>query len=290
MNSEHFFKSTKMQQQSHSLQMCLDASLSADDERRVCLVIDMMRYRTGVEKQGTNVIVNIFDVYEFETYLAIQIVVNLAEAIPGPQLHLLQKVLSHSLQTRELSEAVLLCCTSPVQHIDFLRCLVEYAELDELDQVGGSALIYACANGHEDIVHLLVKAGADVNLQGLSMLTALMSAVIQKQNVVVQYLLQCCHVDLNLQDCRGRTALHHAVLAHNSQAVMWLLEQSAVVLKDDNELTPLQYEVPCIRTKETLLAYSHKDVKQKTSITADELLNVCSFDDKLILSHSSWCK
>ena len=67
----------------------------------------------------------------------------------------------------------------------------------------------ACANGHVDIVRLLLEARADVNAKDVEGTTALMLASGLGYAEVVTLLVQA-GADLNAQDSLGRTALNLA--------------------------------------------------------------------------------
>jgi uncharacterized protein len=86
------------------------------------------------------------------------------------------------------------------------------ADLEARDDVGNTALIYACQSGPEpprDVVELLVQGGAQVNVRGAKGMTALMHAAMQDQPLPVIEILLRSSADVNGQDDSGWTALMH---------------------------------------------------------------------------------
>lgn len=103
---------------------------------------------------------------------------------------------------------------------------------------GVTALIYAARNGHNDIVKLLIEAGATVNYTAILRTfgcdmkwyyTALGEAARNGHNAVVETLIKA-GADVNASDIFGRTALTYA--SHNNHdAVVKTLLAAGVVEK-----------------------------------------------------------
>ena len=73
--------------------------------------------------------------------------------------------------------------------VEFLLQL-ETVNIDHTNEEGKTALMLACERGHEDIVHSLLSAGANVNLQDNNGWTALMRASEHKHISIINMLLQ----------------------------------------------------------------------------------------------------
>jgi uncharacterized protein len=85
----------------------------------------------------------------------------------------------------------------------------------EDDPAPAPALVFAAFGGHVDVMASLVRAGADVNAQGSSDMTALMWA---KDARTVEYLLRQ-GADPAIQDRFGRTALDIAKDGRNDEII-----------------------------------------------------------------------
>ena len=73
--------------------------------------------------------------------------------------------------------------------VEFLLQL-ETVNIDHTNEEGKTALMLACERGHEDIVHSLLSAGANVNLQDNNGWTALMRASAHNHISIINMLLQ----------------------------------------------------------------------------------------------------
>ena len=73
--------------------------------------------------------------------------------------------------------------------VEFLLQL-ETVNIDHTNEEGKTALMLACERGHEDIVHRLLSAGADVNIQDNDGWTALMRASKHNHISIIHMLLQ----------------------------------------------------------------------------------------------------
>ncbi|XP_054550799.1 ankyrin repeat domain-containing protein 26 isoform X7 [Talpa occidentalis] len=103
----------------------------------------------------------------------------------------------------------------------------------------GTALHLACANGHREVVTLLVERKCLLNLCDSENRTALMKAVQCQQEECAAILLE--HgADPDLVDMDGNTALHYAVRGQNAAIVAKLLAHNAdVEARNKDNLTPL---------------------------------------------------
>ena len=86
-----------------------------------------------------------------------------------------------------------------------------------------TALICAAQYGHDDIVKMLIEAGADVNSEGRS---ALLQAAREGRVDVVKMLIEA-GADLNSKDKDGRTALSRAAGTGHADIVKMLEDNGA---------------------------------------------------------------
>lgn len=125
---------------------------------------------------------------------------------------------------------------------ELLRFLVNKFGSGKDDLSGGqyssqrySPLHYALVHQKDDMVQILVDAGADIQLPSIDGETPLHLADTKRS---VELLVEK-GANLEAQDDRGHTPLQHAVL-HKQEAVSWLLEAGAEVdATDRNGFTPL---------------------------------------------------
>ena len=89
--------------------------------------------------------------------------------------------------------------------VEFLLQL-ETVYIDHINEEGKTALMLACERGHEDIVHSLTSAGANVNLQDNNGWTALMRASEHNHISIINMLLQA-NANHHLKKSDGSNAL-----------------------------------------------------------------------------------
>ena len=88
------------------------------------------------------------------------------------------------------------------------------------DLSGNTPLHLACEGGHEDIVHLLIDSGANINQTNLEREVPTHVAVQYGSINIVKMLQQMCADTLQCQDKYKRTALHHAAISKSNQEEM----------------------------------------------------------------------
>ncbi|XP_077931416.1 ankyrin repeat domain-containing protein 26-like isoform X7 [Halichoerus grypus] len=111
--------------------------------------------------------------------------------------------------------------------------------VDERDKMNRTALHLACANGHPDVVAVLVERKCQLDLFDKDYRTALMKAV-QSQNERCVTILLEHGADPNLTDIAGNTALHYAAVGSNTSiAEKLLLHHANTEVRNKDELTPL---------------------------------------------------
>jgi len=101
------------------------------------------------------------------------------------------------------------------------------ANVNLQDQKKRTPLIFAASNGHTPVVEYLVRAGADVNAKDSDGQTALLYASKRSFNETAAFLLEN-GADVNVQSKKARvTALILAAVWNNAELVQMLLEHGA---------------------------------------------------------------
>ncbi|KAF4791897.1 Ankyrin repeat and SAM domain-containing protein 3 [Turdus rufiventris] len=99
-------------------------------------------------------------------------------------------------------------------------------DLNQRNCGGWTPLMYASYIGHDNIVHLLLEAGVNVNMPTPEGQTPLMLASSCGNESVAYFLLQQ-GAELEMKDIHGWTALFHCTSAGHQQMVKFLLENGA---------------------------------------------------------------
>ena len=99
---------------------------------------------------------------------------------------------------------------------------------------GWTALHYAASSGNTEIIHILLKAGANINAQNEEGSTPLYSAVWARQIEAVKLLLEY-GARLDISSKVGITPLHSAVTALSSELTKMLLAAGADIDARSNE-------------------------------------------------------
>jgi ankyrin repeat protein len=118
------------------------------------------------------------------------------------------------------------------------------AEWDLADSSGNTPLIYACAYGFIECIDLLIKAGADANLQNSWKLSSANVAMLKNHFGCVKRILEQPNVDVNVKDDKGRTLLALCLYSINEKSAEFvrylLLDKKADPnIADENGVTPL---------------------------------------------------
>ncbi|XP_077752813.1 ankyrin repeat domain-containing protein 26-like isoform X9 [Canis aureus] len=131
--------------------------------------------------------------------------------------------------------------------------LLEEANINAVDYTNRSCLHLACANGHEDMVKLLVDRKCQLNLRDVENTTALLKAVQSQDEACVDILLK--HgANPDLKDIKGNTALHYAALGDNvTIAQKLLLKKVNMEIRNKDGLTPLLLAIN--EKKEKMVAF-----------------------------------
>ena len=95
-----------------------------------------------------------------------------------------------------------------------------------------------CRDGHPEKVRLALRCGEDVNSKDEDNVTALMWAVMKKQNGIVRLFLEQPAIEVNFKNNDGSTALHYAAIFNNVEAIQLLLahHQVDVNCKDNEDI------------------------------------------------------
>lgn len=121
------------------------------------------------------------------------------------------------------------------------RLIVQGFRLNQLDELGDTALAEAASIGNLRLGNLLIQGGADVNLgSDFPLLLAAGNWHLE----FLQALLQNPQVDINRRNPEGMTALNHALRNNSREAASILIDAGADVNISSNEnMSPLHYAV-----------------------------------------------
>ena len=99
--------------------------------------------------------------------------------------------------------------------------------INDADENGDTALMYAVQNNNIELVRLLLENGADVNIENEQAETALHYAAEQQVNLQILELLLNRGADPNSKDFIGNTPLHISIQNHNLPLCQLLLQNGA---------------------------------------------------------------
>ncbi|KAK8129310.1 hypothetical protein PG999_001690 [Apiospora kogelbergensis] len=154
------------------------------------------------------------------------------------QLALLPK--SNKKHRQRLSGLHLAACFG---FISATRALLSVHHVDVKDSIDGedgqTPLWWATANGHEEIVHILLDGGADIEARDNDGRTSLWMAVVSRHLSVAELLIKR-GADIEARDGGGRTPLWAAAAAGYKEVSELLIENGAnIEVTDDFTWTPL---------------------------------------------------
>jgi ankyrin repeat protein len=114
---------------------------------------------------------------------------------------------------------------------------MKYKSLDECDESGSTALMWACYDEKLEIVELLLENGADVNIVSNTGDTALTIAIREEHVAIVEMLLEY-GADTRVKNDRGENPLIMATRLKNTEIVnlLVLLVLSILILKLYNRI------------------------------------------------------
>ncbi|MFB0565376.1 MAG: ankyrin repeat domain-containing protein [Candidatus Aminicenantaceae bacterium] len=124
-------------------------------------------------------------------------------------------------------------------HLDVIDVFIALKALNPSEDSGRLALHTAAANGHKDVVSLLISKGADIRTKSDDGGTLLHNAVIGNLLELSRQLIKK-GTEVNAQNRKGRTPLHYAVREGHLEIVKILVEKGAELnIRGNDSRTPL---------------------------------------------------
>jgi len=166
------------------------------------------------------------------------------------------------------------------------------------DSHGCTALIYASANGHFDVVKYLSEQGAEANIKDSLGWTALAFAALNGHLKTVQYLIENGGADKNAKDKDNWTVLMYAVLKNHTDVVQYLLKKGVQYDVENNQKqTAEMMAVLCghsnlkqffVKTDDSACINNQRaNSKKQDVIKSDDISNINITQDK---HRSLWLK
>lgn len=144
-----------------------------------------------------------------------------------PALHILARVgfvsICKSVLVNENANLELYLSGANLESTESEMLLSEFRDIAALDKYGDTALHYAARAGHEDIVVLLLKKGANIDAQNYNSDAPLHFASSNGHECAVRVLLEE-GANICLKNAQGLTALHLAANFGNTDIVLTLLQ------------------------------------------------------------------
>jgi len=128
-----------------------------------------------------------------------------------------------------------------VESVRSLLAEAKPADLDAADGTGWNALMYAVKGGHDEIVRMLLEAGARVDRRDDAGETALHIAARYGRATSADLLLRA-GADLEARDSEGRSPLYRAIERHSADVIELL--QAAALAKAKGALSLAATETP----------------------------------------------
>lgn len=128
------------------------------------------------------------------------------------------------LEARNLSGDTALIMAVFEGNMEMVRLLVKAgADINVTDNFRSTALIISIGKKHDDISKFLIDSGADVNFQGDKNITAFILSALTGNASIAEKLLKA-GADCNAKDETGRTALTYAIYGDFADYVEWYLK------------------------------------------------------------------
>ncbi|XP_043415260.1 ankyrin repeat domain-containing protein 26-like isoform X7 [Prionailurus bengalensis] len=194
-------------------------------------------------------------------------------------------LLGYHVRDRDLRKIHKAACVGNVAQVQQILLLGENG-VDDRDKMNRTALHLACANGHPEVVTLLVERKCHLNLCDHEKRTALMKAVQCQEEKCVNILLEN-GADPNIRDVSGNTALHYAAFGDNISIIEKLLLYNAnTEARNKDNFTPLLVAVnenkqQIVEVLVEKAANIHAEDKLKSS---DEI--ICHHKEEIMLKNS----
>ncbi|CAF1011713.1 unnamed protein product [Brachionus calyciflorus] len=144
------------------------------------------------------------------------------------------KISSFINELRDSYDQTCLLVSVKLNHVKLVEYFVklESCDLDYCDSSGWTALRYAAWTGNEQIVNILVKNGATIDLADKDLRTPLRAAVFSGHENVVKILIKS-GADVNKTDLENRSILHVATYMGHLSIVNILLQSGASLNHQD---------------------------------------------------------
>jgi len=140
----------------------------------------------------------------------------------------------NSQNNRDIWDSSVLHYAVCKNNLAVIEILLKYgADIDLQDREGYTVLIHAAAATHYDLVKLLLEHNASINLQNIQGLTALHWASVNKRGLNIIRLLLEHNASINIKCMSGRTALHNAADQWNIEVIEILLRYGADPYMED---------------------------------------------------------
>ncbi|XP_045314372.1 ankyrin repeat domain-containing protein 26-like isoform X8 [Leopardus geoffroyi] len=194
-------------------------------------------------------------------------------------------LLGYHVRDRDLGKIHKAACVGNVAKVQQILFGGENG-VDDRDKMNRTALHLACANGHPEVVTLLVERKCHLNLCDHENRTALMKAVQCQEEECVNILLEN-GADPNIRDVSGNTALHYAAFGDNISIIEKLLLYNAnTEARNKDNFTPLLVAVnenkqQIVEVLVEKAANIHAEDKFKSS---DEI--ICHHKEEIMLKNS----
>jgi ankyrin repeat protein len=123
------------------------------------------------------------------------------------------------------------------------KLIQQGASVDELDSSSDAPLVMAAYEGHNEIVRLLLEAGADVAAIDPGMKATALHAAAYAGRTEAAKLLIAYKIDIDKQGpYNGYTALHDAIWQSHTETAKIIIEAGAdLTLKSSRGETPLEF-------------------------------------------------
>jgi ankyrin repeat protein len=131
--------------------------------------------------------------------------------------------------------------SNDVAHVKEL--IQQGANVNALDDNGDAPLVMAAYEGHNEILKLLLEAGADVSAVDPGMKATALHAAAYAGRTEAAKLLIAHHIDIDKQGpYNGYTALHDALWQNHIETAKVIIEAGAnLSLKSNQGQTPLEF-------------------------------------------------
>lgn len=176
--------------------------------------------------------------------------------------------------------ATALWCAASVGHLSVIKTLVHAgADVNHSTKTQSTPLRAACYDGRLDIVKYLIEHGADFNITNHYNNSCLMIAAYKGHLEIVSYLL-AQGAEPNTRAHCGATAMHFAAENGHTLIVKELLGHGALILKNENGMTPLMSAAERTQAEVVEFLVSQAGVTLEEKIDALELLGASFANDK----------